>query len=92
VETPLIFPKEPSKIVTVTSKGHITLPVAVRKRLGLEPGTKVNVVVRDDGRIELTPVKKSITCLKGIVAKPDRPVTLEDMEAAIVDGATSALD
>ena len=34
---------------TVTSKGQITIPKAVRERLQLEPGDKVYFNVREDG-------------------------------------------
>lgn len=32
---------------TVSSKGQITLPAAIRERLGLEPGTRVQFEVRE---------------------------------------------
>jgi AbrB family looped-hinge helix DNA binding protein len=34
---------------TVSSKGQITLPVDVRERLGLAPGTAVHFELREDG-------------------------------------------
>lgn len=33
---------------TITSKGQVTLPVAVRRALGLKPGQKLAVKVEDD--------------------------------------------
>ena len=36
-----------------------------------------------EGRVTFTPARKSITSLKGIVPKPDKPVSLEDMKATI---------
>ena len=38
---------------TVTSKGQVTIPKAVRDRLGLEPGTQVDFRLADDGTIVL---------------------------------------
>ena len=33
----------------VTSKGQVTIPQDVRRRLGIEPGTEVDFEVADDG-------------------------------------------
>lgn len=68
---------------TVTRKGQITLPKAVRERLHLRAGDKVEFVVLDDGRVELIPVTAPVTRLKGMVPPPKRPISLEDMDAAI---------
>jgi AbrB family looped-hinge helix DNA binding protein len=76
----------------MTSKGQITLPIEVRRKLGLEAGTRLNVVVIDDARVELVPVRHSIRSMKGMLPKPDKPVTFEDMEAGIIEGATSWSD
>ena len=37
-------------MVTVTSKGQVTIPKPVRDRLGIHPGSKVDFEVADDGR------------------------------------------
>lgn len=36
--------------VTVTRKGQVTIPKPVRDRLGINPGSKVDFEVSDDGR------------------------------------------
>jgi AbrB family looped-hinge helix DNA binding protein len=36
--------------VTVPSKGQVTIPKPVRKRLGINPGSKVEFEIADDGR------------------------------------------
>jgi antitoxin PrlF len=36
--------------VTVTSKGQVTIPKAVRDRLGIKPGSKVDFEIAGDGR------------------------------------------
>jgi len=35
---------------TVTSKGQVTIPKAIRDRLGIKPGTKVAFSLGEDGR------------------------------------------
>ncbi|NJD28919.1 MAG: AbrB family transcriptional regulator [Chloroflexi bacterium] len=43
--------------VAVQSRGTIALPAALRRRLHLDrPGAQVELVERDDGRIELRPL------------------------------------
>ncbi len=43
-------------IVTIQARGVLALPAAIRRRVGLESGSQVEVVERDDGVIELHPV------------------------------------
>lgn len=40
---------------SVTSKGQVTIPKAVRDYLGIEPGSRVGFARTPDGRIELVP-------------------------------------
>ncbi|MES9854627.1 MAG: AbrB/MazE/SpoVT family DNA-binding domain-containing protein [Candidatus Thiodiazotropha sp. L084R] len=68
---------------TITSKGQITIPRDVRARLGLRSGDKINFIFEDDDRVSFIPVTKSVTSLKGIVAKPAKAVSIEDMAATV---------
>jgi len=68
---------------TVTSKGQITIPKEIRELLGLNNGDRINFVIEDDGRVTFHPATKDIRSLKGIVPKPGKPVTVEDMNNAI---------
>lgn len=42
---------------TVTSKGQVTIPKAVRDRLGIKPGNAVDFRVEPDGKVVLLKVK-----------------------------------
>ena len=42
---------------TLTSKGQVTIPKAIRDRLGLKPGHKVEFVADRRGRVVVEPVK-----------------------------------
>lgn len=76
---------------TITTKGQTTLPRTVRSALGLAPGDRVRYVILD-GEVRLVKARP-VAGLAGILARPGRkPVTLEDMEAAIAAGATDATD
>jgi AbrB family looped-hinge helix DNA binding protein len=69
---------------TITSKGQVTIPVGVRSDLGLGTGDRIEFVLNDTtGRYELVPATKSVESLKGLVGKPAKPVSIEDMNAAI---------
>jgi len=51
---------------TISSKGQVTVPIEIRKRLGLAPGDRVEFVVEDDrtvirpARSEVNPFEKFI--------------------------------
>jgi len=74
---------------TVTSKGQITLPVEARRRMGIHAGTKLEFIIRDDDRLEVVKVGGSIRALKGALPRPARTLSLQEMEAAIGQGALS---
>jgi AbrB family looped-hinge helix DNA binding protein len=44
---------------TISSKGQITVPQEVRKRLGLQPGDRVEFVV-EEGRTVLRPARSEV--------------------------------
>jgi antitoxin PrlF len=67
---------------TLTSKGQITLPKSVRERLGVEAGDRIEFIESDQGFLIL-PATRDIRTLKGIVPKPNNPVSIEDMNRAI---------
>jgi AbrB family looped-hinge helix DNA binding protein len=68
---------------TITSKGRITLSKALRERLHLAPGDRVEFIVDDNDVVRMVPRTTSITRLEGMLPRPERPVSLEEMDAAI---------
>ena len=71
---------------TLSSKGQATIPKAVRDRLQIKPGDRFKFFFHPDGVIILPRI--STARLKGMVPKPAQPVSLEEMDRAIADGAT----
>lgn len=71
---------------TLSSKGQATIPKAVRERLHLKPGDRFKFFFHPDGVIILPKIPTSR--LKGIIPKPAKPVSLEQIDAAIEAGAT----
>ena len=67
---------------TITSKGQITLPKVVRTKLGLEAGHRVEFIETDAGFL-VKPATRDIRLLKGILPKPRRAVTIEDMNKSL---------
>jgi len=67
---------------TVTTKGQITIPAEVRRRLGLETGDRVEFVEIEDG-FAIKVANDDVRALKGLLRIPAKPVTLAAMEAAI---------
>jgi antitoxin PrlF len=71
---------------TLSSKGQATIPKAVRERLQLKPGDRFKFFFHPDGVMILP--KVATARLKGMIPKPAQPVTLEEMDRAIEEGAT----
>jgi antitoxin PrlF len=72
----------------LTSKGQMTLPVAVRDRMGLSAGDKLTVTMQDAETIVLKrPTPPSSAGLRGLLAKrphgTKKPLTVEEMDAGI---------
>lgn len=67
----------------LTSKGQITLPKAIREHLNVKNGDVVSFSVEKDGRVTVTAANSPVSSLKGIVAAPASPVSIEDMNRAV---------
>jgi len=74
----------------VTSKGQITIPAAVRKALGLKPGSEVLFFEGEKGEFVFRPRTGSIWDLRGSIPKLDHPVSIEEMNEGIADAAAES--
>ena len=73
----------------ITVKGQATIPKAIREHLGLQPGDRVKFFVHPDGSVVLLP-KLSASAVRGMLkSRIPRPVTTEQMTAAVAAGALS---
>jgi AbrB family looped-hinge helix DNA binding protein len=72
---------------TLTKTGETTVPQEVREHLGLAPGDTLEFVIEADGRVTLRPRKRSIRDLKGFLPKPERALSLEEIDDAIAEAA-----
>jgi AbrB family looped-hinge helix DNA binding protein len=67
----------------LSSKGQITIPLTVRRKLGVETGDRVEFVELANGQFALVPAIDDVRALKGIVPKPRRPVSIEAMRRIV---------
>ena len=75
---------------TVTSKGQVTIPKAIRDVLGLRPGDLVSFFQADDGRVVLRAETLDVRSLKGLLKHDGPVVSLEEMDDAVRDGAVAS--
>ena len=68
---------------TLTSKGQVTIPKAVRDELGLREGDRVAFRVLEDGTVVVEPETIDLSDLKGTLKPKRKGVSLADMDKAI---------
>ena len=68
---------------TITAKGQTTIPKKVRDRMGLRAGSRLDFQMGPDGIVRLHGASLSIHDLYGILGKPKRRVTIEEMNEVI---------
>ena len=69
---------------TLTSKGQLTIPKAVRDSLHLHTGDRVSFVVHGDAEAVLTPATRSVDAVFGRLHNPAQPRrSVEEMKAAV---------
>lgn len=66
-------------LTTVTKKGQVTIPVAIRHSLGLVPGDKVAFVV-ESGDVKVKAVKSALDKSFGAVRPRKRPEDFAELE------------
>lgn len=74
----------------LTAKGQATIPKAIREHLHVGPGDRIKFFVHPDGSVVILP-RIGTAALKGIVRSRRKRVSLDDMEAAIGEGAAGTM-
>lgn len=72
----------------LTKKGQLTVPKAIRDRLGLQAGDRVELRVTGEGQVVLEPAKVDLRDLRGVLKRPARRVTVAEMEGAVRKAGT----
>jgi AbrB family looped-hinge helix DNA binding protein len=76
---------------TVTNKGQVTIPVAIREYLSVKPHDKVRFEVTEDGSVRVTPAPSRLAALFESV----KPTTMhkddETLRQAFEEGVAEAV-
>lgn len=71
-------------LVSVTSKGQLTLPKGIREKLGLVLGSKLDFSIDPDGSLRARPLRRGAADLFGMLHDPDRVAsTVRQMDEAV---------
>lgn len=73
---------------TVTSKGQVTIPKEVRDAMGVGTGDRIEFVASGKGAYTVIAASRDVRDLKGIVAAPSKPVSIEAMKRAVAKRAS----
>lgn len=66
-------------VTTITKKGQVTIPVGIRRSLGLAPGDKVSFVI-EKGEVKVRPVKSALDTSFGAVKPRKKPEGFIELE------------
>lgn len=89
-DTTRYFVRAPSDAIftaTLTEKGQVTIPRQIRERLRLRTGHKVEFTVENENRAVMRPSGPRLSDLAGILGRPKRRVSLEEMDEGIRQAA-----
>lgn len=69
---------------TMTTKGQITIPKAIRDQLNLEPGDRVDFILEGEGLVVMKPATLDVRDLRGILHRPGmKPISVERMRQIV---------
>lgn len=77
----LTLRSDPQEVIsTITSKGQITLPLVIRRHLGVDYKDRVAFVVESSGDIKVRQVKyPDIQSLRGVAGALKKPLPFKEM-------------
>ena len=68
-------------VSTITSKGQVTIPAAVRRHLGVGTNDSIVFILEDNGEVRLSvPRYPTIQSLRGIAGSLPRPLSWLEVE------------
>jgi antitoxin PrlF len=77
---------------TISSKGQVTIPKAIRTRLHLKVGDRLRFVVEADGSVRLAAATRDVSTLRDILPRPKRRATVDEMQSVIRRRAAKRTD
>lgn len=77
-------------LATLTSKGQITLPHAIRTALKLDAGARLDFALQPDGSVRVVPVVRDPLAIAAVLPPPRRRnVTEDEIRAGVVAKAAA---
>jgi antitoxin PrlF len=77
---------------TISSKGQVTIPKAIRMRMHLKVGDRLRFVVEADGSVRLAAATRDVSTLRDILPRPKRRASVDDMQSVIRRRAAKRAD
>ena len=77
------YPDSRTHTTKVTAKGQITVPKLIREHLKIAKGDRIEFLIGINGTVTIMPATADVRALKGMVKKPAKTVTVEDMNQVI---------
>jgi AbrB family looped-hinge helix DNA binding protein len=70
---------------TLTSKGQITIPKALRESMSIDTGDKIEFIINEQNEVVIKPITKKAIDVFGQLSKykKNHPVSIEKMNEAI---------
>jgi AbrB family looped-hinge helix DNA binding protein len=76
----------------VTSKGQVTIPIEIRTKAKISPGTNLDFQMEKNGTLKVSLINQEMSQLKGMVkSKRRKPASLREMKRAIRDASKKAM-
>ncbi|MDR2895195.1 MAG: AbrB/MazE/SpoVT family DNA-binding domain-containing protein [Propionibacteriaceae bacterium] len=79
-------------VATVTSKGQVTVPVAIREALGLTAGTRLDFTVAGPAAITIRVDPPTLTDLRGVFSAGGVHLPIAQFDEAIGQAVSDSLD
>lgn len=71
-----------TQYASITSKGQVTIPAYIRNKLHITTGNMLQFLLTDNSFV-VVPINRSIKDLRGILPKPSKSLTIEEMNEII---------
>ena len=79
-------------LMVLTRKGQITIPVEIRRALGLTEGDRMALVMEDD-QVRITRTGSAVARTAGLLKSTDAPLSAEDLREKAEEAiASSAIE
>jgi len=72
---------------TLTSKGQITIPKALRESMSIDAGDKIEFIINEQNEVVIKPITKKASEVFGLLSKykKSRAVSIQEMNQAITN-------